>query len=85
MNWQSQIISAAKRIEPFIVKTHTFSSHTIFPEYIIELKFEHLQHTGSFKPRGAFNSLLSANVPNLVWLLHQVVIMEPLLHLQQQN
>ncbi|MAT00112.1 MAG: threonine dehydratase [Rhodobacteraceae bacterium] len=63
MNWQNQIISAAKRIKPFIVKTPTFSSNTIFPEYNIELKFEHLQHTGSFKPRGAFNSLLSANVP----------------------
>ena len=63
MNWQNQIISAATRIKPFIVKTPTFSSNTIFPEYNIELKFEHLQHTGSFKPRGAFNSLLSANVP----------------------
>lgn len=30
---------------------------------IIAFKLEHLQHTGSFKVRGAFNSLLSAPVP----------------------
>lgn len=29
----------------------------------IVLKLELLQHTGSFKPRGAFNRMLSANVP----------------------
>lgn len=28
-----------------------------------EMKLEHLQHTGSFKPRGAFNTLLSGPVP----------------------
>jgi threonine dehydratase len=31
--------------------------------YPIEMKLEHLQHTGSFKARGAFNSLLSEPVP----------------------
>jgi threonine dehydratase len=30
----------------------------------IVLKLEHLQHTGSFKPRGAFNKLLSSPVPD---------------------
>jgi|TARA_B110000914_G_scaffold56290_1_gene48885 threonine dehydratase len=63
MDWQNLIADAAKRIEPFIVKTPIFSTKSIYPEYNIELKFEHLQHTGSFKPRGAFNSLLSAQVP----------------------
>lgn len=29
----------------------------------IEMKLEQLQHTGSFKPRGAFNTLLSGPVP----------------------
>lgn len=29
----------------------------------IVLKLEHLQHTGSFKPRGAFNRILSQSVP----------------------
>ena len=29
----------------------------------ISLKLEHLQHTGSFKPRGAFNKVLSSDVP----------------------
>jgi threonine dehydratase len=30
----------------------------------IVLKLEHVQHTGSFKPRGAFNKLLSGPVPD---------------------
>src|SRR5687768_8704387 len=29
----------------------------------LTLKLEALQHTGSFKPRGAFNRILSATVP----------------------
>src|SRR5579862_6867723 len=29
----------------------------------VTLKLELLQHTGSFKPRGAFNRLLSATIP----------------------
>ncbi len=29
----------------------------------LDLKLELLQHTGSFKPRGAFNTLLGAEVP----------------------
>jgi threonine dehydratase len=30
----------------------------------LAIKLEHMQHTGSFKARGAMNSLLSMNVPN---------------------
>ena len=29
----------------------------------LQLKFEFMQHAGSFKPRGAFNNLLSQEVP----------------------
>ncbi|MEL6376991.1 MAG: threonine/serine dehydratase [Pseudomonadota bacterium] len=32
--------------------------------YPIELKLEHMQHTGSFKPRGAFNTMLSQDAPS---------------------
>jgi hypothetical protein len=35
----------------------------LVPEIPVALKLEHLQHTGSFKARGAFNSLLAADVP----------------------
>jgi len=63
MDWQKLIEDAAKRIEPYIVKTPTFTTNNIIDNYDIELKFEHLQHTGSFKPRGAFNSLLSTDAP----------------------
>ncbi len=30
----------------------------------VSLKLEHMQHTGSFKPRGAFNALLSGSLPD---------------------
>jgi len=33
-------------------------------DYPVKLKLELLQHTGSFKPRGAFNRLLSASIPD---------------------
>lgn len=33
-------------------------------DYDLDLKLELFQHTGSFKARGAFNSLLSGNVPD---------------------
>ena len=31
--------------------------------YPVEMKLEQMQHTGSFKARGAFNTLLSSDVP----------------------
>ncbi|GAB5436113.1 MAG: threonine/serine dehydratase [Falsiruegeria mediterranea] len=33
-------------------------------DFPVELKLEHTQHTGSFKARGAFNTLLSSDVPD---------------------
>ncbi|RKY87800.1 threonine/serine dehydratase [candidate division KSB1 bacterium] len=56
-----QILSASKRIKPFIIETPLEYS----PYYSSEcggniyFKMEHLQITGSFKLRGAFNSLMS--------------------------
>ena len=35
-----------------------------FGGFDLELKLEHLQHSGSFKARGAFNNLLSRDVPD---------------------
>ncbi len=54
----SHIEAAATRIRPFIRRTPVL-------DYVpnVQLKLEFLQHGGSFKPRGAFNSILSHTVP----------------------
>jgi threonine dehydratase len=60
-----EIQSAAKRIAPHVRRTpileleaRAFGS----PAQLV-LKLELMQHTGSFKPRGAYNRILSATVP----------------------
>ncbi|MFO1174849.1 MAG: threonine/serine dehydratase [Paracoccaceae bacterium] len=62
MDWKFAITEAAARIAPHARRTPvTEAGLAGLP--IIAFKLEHLQHTGSFKVRGAFNSLLSAPVP----------------------
>ncbi|SMC53721.1 threonine/serine dehydratase [Primorskyibacter flagellatus] len=63
MNWQDEIESAAQRIRPFLRKTPTLRAEGFGLSYPVELKLEQVQHTGSFKARGAFNTLLSSDVP----------------------
>lgn len=60
--WPAQITAAAQRIAPHIRRTPilTVDLPGIGP---VQLKLEHIQHTGSFKARGAFNTLLSTPVP----------------------
>jgi len=59
------ITAAARRIAPYLRRTPVLA---LEPEVFglngqITLKLEFLQVTGSFKPRGAFNRLLSARIP----------------------
>ncbi len=61
MDWKTEIQAAAERIAGHAQITPVMESH--IPGYPIELKLEHMQHTGSFKARGAFNTLLSMEVP----------------------
>lgn len=62
MDWKSAISEARGRIAPHIRRTPVILADLPgLPE--MEIKLEHLQHTGSFKPRGAFNTLLSRPVP----------------------
>ena len=61
MNWKSEISAAADRIAGYAQVTPVMESDML--GYPIEMKLEHLQHTGSFKARGAFNTLLSMDVP----------------------
>jgi threonine dehydratase len=63
MAWQAEIAAANHRIGSHIRRTPVMQVDNLVPEIPVALKLEHLQHTGSFKARGAFNSLLSADVP----------------------
>ena len=62
---RSAIAAAARRISPYV--RHTPVLRLEGAEFgvavPVTLKLELLQHTGSFKPRGAFNRLLTADLP----------------------
>ena len=62
---RSQVREAARRISPFVRRTPVAvlgGTALGLPDDLV-LKLEHLQHSGSFKARGAFNTLLAADVP----------------------
>ena len=61
--WQTEITAADRRIRPHIRRTPVIQVDDLVPEIPVALKLEQLQHTGSFKVRGAFNSMLAADVP----------------------
>ncbi|MCI5098470.1 MAG: threonine/serine dehydratase [Rhodobacteraceae bacterium] len=61
MNWNSEIEAALERVSPHVLKTPVFQSDAF--GRLLEFKLEHMQHTGSFKARGAFNTLLQTDVP----------------------
>lgn len=58
---RADIEAAAKRIEGHVHVTPVMDSAAFGRP--LQFKFEHSQVTGSFKARGAFNSLLTADVP----------------------
>src|SRR5579883_3651644 len=58
------IRDAYARIAPHIRRTPVFEAASpADPARPVSLKLEFLQHAGSFKPRGAFNNLLSLSPP----------------------
>ena len=57
-----KISTAWEKIRPHVVRTPVMQTDVFGPS--LALKLEHIQHTGSFKARGAMNSLLSMDVPN---------------------
>lgn len=63
MDWNGEIRSAMDRIKPHVRRTPVLDQVDIGLSRPVSLKFEQMQHTGSFKARGAFNTLLSENVP----------------------
>lgn len=58
---RQEIAEAAARIAGQVRRTPVIRA--AFDGVEVELKLELLQHTGSFKPRGAFNRMLSSAVP----------------------
>ncbi len=54
--------SAAERISKYVRRTPVIQDD-LGGGATVTLKLELLQHAGSFKPRGAFNRLLTATVP----------------------
>jgi len=60
-----EIDAAAARVAPHVRRTPVIEvdATTLGTPGPVVLKLECLQHTGSFKPRGAFNRILSATVP----------------------
>ena len=63
MNWNDEITRAATRIAPYVRRTPVLRAQVPGATHEIEIKLEQMQHTGSFKARGAFNTLLAGDVP----------------------
>ncbi len=63
MDWKSQIEAAAQRIGGHVQVTPVLETRGFGLDFPVQMKLEQMQHTGSFKPRGAFNTLLSRPVP----------------------
>lgn len=61
LDMQKEVLFAEKRIRSFVRETPLDFSLPLskLTNMKVHLKCEHLQHTGSFKVRGAFNTLLS--------------------------
>jgi threonine dehydratase len=62
MDWQAEIGAAAARIAPHLRITPTMVLD-VPGTGPVEAKLEHMQHTGSFKARGAVNTLVAGPVP----------------------
>jgi len=63
MDWHAEIEAAAGRIAGHVRETPVTMADGLGLDRPIAVKLEQLQHTGSFKARGAFNTLLSKPVP----------------------
>lgn len=63
MDWKAQIEAAAARTRGHLVQTPVLKVDGFGLSFPVEIKLEQMQHTGSFKARGAFNTLLSGTVP----------------------
>ncbi len=60
---RADVEAAHRRIEPHVRRTPILEAASPVGAAPISLKLEFLQHAGSFKPRGAFNNLLTRQAP----------------------
>ncbi|MGH1355429.1 MAG: threonine/serine dehydratase [Thalassovita sp.] len=63
MTWKTDIAGAMALIAPHVVRTPVLTHHALGLPFPVELKLEQAQHSGSFKARGAFTTLLTKDVP----------------------
>lgn len=63
MDWKTLIEAAGDRIGDHVRRTPVIDVTVPGVVLPVSLKLEQMQHTGSFKARGAFNTLLSGPVP----------------------
>lgn len=63
MDWKTRIADAAERIRCHVRRTPVIEARVPGLAAPVMFKLEQMQHTGSFKARGAFNTLLSGPVP----------------------
>jgi len=63
MDWQSEIKAAESRLKGHVRETPVLRVDADWGGGPVELKLEQMQHTGSFKARGAMNTILSREVP----------------------
>ncbi|MFK7754048.1 MAG: threonine/serine dehydratase [Sedimentitalea sp.] len=63
MDWKSAISEAYGRVRGHVVETPVMTCTGFGLGYPVEMKLEQMQHTGSFKARGSFNTLMSGPVP----------------------
>ncbi len=63
MDWTADIEAAATRISTHVVRTPVMGVAGFGLNFPVRMKLEQLQHTGTFKARGAFNTLLKNDVP----------------------
>ena len=60
---RDDIDAAAQRLSGHVVRTPVATLSGFGLRHPVEMKLEQLQHTGTFKARGAFNTLLAVDVP----------------------
>jgi len=61
--WTQHIRAAAQALKPHVRETSVLRRYHVGASVGIELKFEHMQHMGNFKVRGAINTLLHGDIP----------------------
>ena len=59
----AEIAAAHERIAPHVLRTPVLLTRELGLSFPVAVKLEQMQLTGSFKARGAFNSLLSLDLP----------------------